>query len=92
MPPRKLTEVQKLHRQLAELASDALKGLDLRDARIKELENSIPTPEAYAAACMALTHWRAEARRLAKSAGVKPREMKLSREEKHCLAVMKGLS
>jgi hypothetical protein len=36
------------------------------------------TQDAYDAACKALAHWRKEARRLAKIAGVKPREMKHS--------------
>ena len=34
-----------------------------------------PTPDAYEAACKALAHWRKEARRLGKLAGVAPREM-----------------
>ena len=32
-----------------------------------------PTQDAYDAACRALAHWRAEAKRLGKIAGVKPR-------------------
>lgn len=36
----------------------------------------LPTQEAYDAACKALWHWRAEAERLGKIVGVKPREMK----------------
>ena len=35
-----------------------------------------PTQEAYDAACKALHHWREEAARLGKIAGVTPREMK----------------
>jgi hypothetical protein len=34
-----------------------------------------PTQDAYDAACAALHHWRSEARRLAKLAGVEPRQM-----------------
>lgn len=34
-----------------------------------------PTPDAYDAACRALHHWRAEAKRLADLLGVKPRQM-----------------
>jgi len=34
-----------------------------------------PTQDAYAAACKALMHWRAEANRLGAAAGLKPREM-----------------
>lgn len=34
-----------------------------------------PTRDAYDAACKALTHWRAEAQRLGRIAGEKPREM-----------------
>lgn len=35
-----------------------------------------PTQWAYEAACKALVHWRTEAKRLGKLAGVTPREMK----------------
>lgn len=35
-----------------------------------------PTVDAYEAACKALAHWRKEAKRLGKIAGVTPREMK----------------
>lgn len=34
-----------------------------------------PTQDAYEAACKALRHWRDEAARLAKLAGVEPRQM-----------------
>lgn len=42
--------------------------------RVAELERR-PTVEAYDAACKALWHWRKEAKRLAKLAGVEPRQM-----------------
>ena len=35
-----------------------------------------PTQDAYDAACKALAHWRKEAKRLGRLAGVTPREMK----------------
>ena len=35
-----------------------------------------PTHDAYEAACKALAHWRKEAQRLGRLAGVTPREMK----------------
>ncbi len=38
-------------------------------------DTCLPTQDAYDAACKALAHWRAEAKRLGKIAGVKPREM-----------------
>ena len=47
-----------------------------KDARIAALEQAAPTPDAYAATCKALAHWRAEARRLGRIAKVKPREMR----------------
>lgn len=37
-----------------------------------------PTQDAYDAACKALDHWRAEASRLGKLAGVEPRQMNLN--------------
>ena len=40
------------------------------------VEAHTPTQEAYDAACKALHHWREEAARLGKIAGVTPREMK----------------
>lgn len=46
--------------------------------RIEKLENDLasrPTRDAYDAACKALHHWRDEAHRLAKLAGVQPRGM-----------------
>lgn len=46
--------------------------------RIESMEREIaarPTREAYEAACKALHHWRKEAKRLAKLAGVEPRQM-----------------
>lgn len=46
-----------------------------RDRLAKELA-ARPTTEAYEAACKALAHWRKEAKRLGKIAGVTPREMK----------------
>jgi hypothetical protein len=36
---------------------------------------TVPTRDAYSAACRALAHWRKEAKRLARIARVKPREM-----------------
>ena len=47
-----------------------------KDSRIAALEWAAPTPHAYAAACKALAHWRREAKRLGRLAGVKPREMR----------------
>lgn len=44
--------------------------------RIEELEAHTPTQDAYDAACKALAHWRKEAKRLGKIAGVEPRKMK----------------
>lgn len=44
---------------------------DLRSAR----QDRYPTQDAYDAACKALRHWRAEAERLGKLAGVEPRQM-----------------
>ncbi len=47
--------------------------------RIRDLEAQLadrPTRDAYDAACKALTHWRKEAARLGRMAGVIPREMK----------------
>lgn len=42
-------------------------------------ETAIPTPDAYYAACKALHHWREEAERLGKIAGVEPRTMDQSK-------------
>lgn len=55
--------------------ADAQKVCDLT-AQVKELEARAPTEWAYAQACQALAHWRKEARRLGKIAGVEPRDMK----------------
>ncbi len=47
--------------------------------RIMNLEHNLarrPTVDAYATACKALAHWRKEAKRLGRLAGVAPREMK----------------
>ncbi len=51
-----------------------------KDERIAQLEaeiRSLPTRWAYDQSCKAVRHWRREARRLAKLAGVEPREMKI---------------
>ena len=42
----------------------------------KVADQSAPTQDAYDATCKALAHWRKEAKRLGKIAGVTPREMK----------------
>lgn len=50
----------------------------VKDRRISELEAELrtrPTRWSYDQACKALKHWRREARRIAKLAGVEPREM-----------------
>jgi hypothetical protein len=39
-------------------------------------DNAVPTTDAYDAACKALAHWRNEAKRLGRLAGITPREMK----------------
>ena len=43
--------------------------------RNKREAEQVPTQDAYAAACKALAHWRKEAKRLGRLAGVRPREM-----------------
>lgn len=42
----------------------------------KDEPPTVPTADAYEAACRALAHWRKEAKRLGRLAGTKPREMK----------------
>lgn len=39
-------------------------------------DDAVPTAYAYDAACKALDHWRKEAKRLGRLAGVTPRQMK----------------
>ena len=66
--------------------TDEMKSAAMRDAtmvclqsnRIAELELELakrPTEWAYKQACKALAHWRKEAKRCAKLAGVMPRQM-----------------
>ena len=58
--------------------TDLERKLRERDDRITDLERDLaarPTDWAYEAACKALWHWRDEAARLAKLAGVEPRQM-----------------
>lgn len=50
-----------------------------KDQKIADLEKELssrPTYWAYQQACKAIEHWRKEAKRLGKKAGVVPREMK----------------
>ncbi len=58
---------------------DTREKLEAKLARLAELESALgdqaPTQDAYEAACKALAHWREEAKRLGKIAGVEPREM-----------------
>lgn len=64
------------------LCADLEASLADRDRQIGDLRSELssrPTADAYNAACKALAHWRKEAKRLGRLAGVPPREMKAKR-------------
>lgn len=75
MAPSELHDVLQRAAVTAQLTWASLAG---SCDRIDELERELasrPTQDAYEAACKALHHWREEAARLAKLAGVEPRQM-----------------